>query len=310
MRARAMGLVALAFVTVLSPNATGQALRQTDWSAGPGRHDTSLLDAEDGFDSSGDHVLYDAVPGALRFVPLIYQQDGQVHEVAPVRGAVAPEDYYAAVAEGNAYPEPTCRKSWFWLFRDLRHGDLSWMYLVNRRDPEAQACWGSQAASFGITSPEPAELLLVDDAGTQESSLRGLQHEWSDTEVDGHVVALGSQLFKLSGHLGAAEQLAEHAFVLDEGGAAVVTPGEDLPRPFYVAGALQSWLLSALFDAGEARDWGAVRLQTSALPGARVQVYLRAGETPEDALRQAFVGPLRDGEDASHPALSGRPDQQ
>jgi MYXO-CTERM domain-containing protein len=303
-RAIATGLLAASLVS--AGPALAQSLVQTDWTGGSGTASSTDIATEDGFDASTGHALHSTVPGAVRVVQFTYTDEVGLYEVMPVRADEDAVDYYDYTGWGGTpvYPVPVCLESYFWLYRELATGELSWLHHAGVNGLPSDPCEGEIDATYAITPGGAATLRFSDESG--EAWLTGFNHHWPNEWSDGHVIAFDRPAFNVSGTIDRVMAVDYHAMVLDDAGAVAEMDVSSLPRPWQIDADVDGRLESPVFDTGAVRDWGAIVADVTATPGATVVFFVRTGTSVADVRAQAWEGPFSSGDDLSTSATSDR----
>ena len=300
---------ALAFAAVLATASIALAqteIRQTDWAGGSGLASSSSLDATTGFFSSSGHLLHETA-GQVRAVQFVLTQDGARHEITPVRVAEDAVSYYDMQGSGGTpvYPDPECLVSRFWLHRDTRpaSGRVSWMFHVNANGEASDPCSGEIDATYAISPPGVATVDFSDEGA--ESTLAGFDHYWLPQWADGHVIGFDAPEWDVTGAITRVEGVTDQEFYLDEGGTVVTDDLSSFPAGFSFGADLDAELVSAVFDTGEVRDWGAITATVSAGDTATVVFYARAAADLIDVATTPWAGPFDNGDDISTASTTG-----
>lgn len=303
---KTLTLIAACAALAWSSFAQAQSLVQTDWSAGPGVASSTALTGEDGFDVSTGHALHRSVAGAVRVVQFTYTDAIGLFEVMPVRVDQDETDYYDYQGSGGTpvYPAPQCLESHFWLYRHLGTGTLSWMFHVNINGLDTDPCSGEIDATYSITPPGVATLVYSDE--TDESTLTGFDHYWLNEWADGHIISMDEPVFNVSGTLDRVLEVDYHAMFLDDASTVAEMDVTGLPEPWEIDADVAGRLESPVFDTGAVRDWGEIIADLTATPGARLELYVRAGTGVADTQSNPWEGPLSSGDDVSSTATSDR----
>ena len=177
------------------------------------------------------------------------------------------------------------------------------MFHVNVNGEDTNPCSGEIDATYAISPPGVATVDFSDEDA--ESTLAGFDHYWLPQWADGHVIGFDAPEWDVTGAITRVDAVTDQEYYLDDEGTMVTDDLSSFPAGFAFGAGLDAELVSAVFDTGAVRDWGAITATISAGDSATVQFYARAAADLLEVATTPWAGPFDNGDDISAASTTG-----